>query len=111
MPRRPELHQPAEWSHAFDDPIPFPSGRALTILRDADEYIAALSPKDQRQEHWQTAAEILLRAAQGRDLIMRALGCRARSTAPRRPARAAPQACKRLQDRSLTRRRKDSMVR
>ena len=63
-------HRPADWSQAFDDPIPLPGREPLTTLRQAGEYIAALSAKDQRQTHWQTAAEVLLMAAEGRGPLM-----------------------------------------
>ena len=51
-------------------PSDFPHGEPLTTLRHAGEYIAALSAKDQHQTHWQTAAGILLMAAEGRGPVM-----------------------------------------
>jgi hypothetical protein len=61
---------PANWSQAFDDPIPAPHHAPLTTLRQAGEYIAALRPADQHQAHWQTAAQMLLMAAEGRGPVI-----------------------------------------
>lgn len=62
---------PADWSQSFDDPIPLPRPQQpLTTLRQAGEYIAALPAAEQRQTLWQTAAEMLLMAAEGRGSIM-----------------------------------------
>lgn len=62
----------ADWTQPFDDPVPLPDGGSLRILREAGEFIAALSEKDQRQSHWQTAAHMLLLAAEGRGPVMHA---------------------------------------
>ena len=62
----------ADWSRPFEDPIPLPAGGTLTTLRQAGEYIAALPASAQRQEHWQTAAEVLLMAAERRGPLMHA---------------------------------------
>jgi hypothetical protein len=69
MPGRSDLAHP-DWSQQFDDPIPLPNGEPLTTLRQAGEYIAALSTKDKHQPHWQTAAGISLMAAEGRGPVM-----------------------------------------
>jgi hypothetical protein len=64
-------HNPPDWSQPFDDPIPLPGRQEpLTTLRQAGEYIAALRPEDQHQAHWQTAAEMLLMAAESRGPLM-----------------------------------------
>jgi hypothetical protein len=53
------------WLRRFADPIPLPDGRALITLRDAGEYIAMLPAKEQQQDHWRTAVEMLLAAKDG----------------------------------------------
>lgn len=60
------------WSARFDDPIKLPDGRTLRTLRDAGNYIAGLSKAKQKLDHWQLAAGIVLRAAEGRDFRMHA---------------------------------------
>jgi hypothetical protein len=56
----------ADWLREFEDPIPLPSGHETNSLRDAGEYIAGLPRQQQDQARWQTAAEMLLMAAEGR---------------------------------------------
>ena len=63
-------HRPADWSQAFDDPIPLPDREPLTTLRQAGEYVAALPDKQQHQAHWQLAVQMLLLAAEGRGPVM-----------------------------------------
>ena len=48
------------WSARFEDPV---SG--LTSLRDAATYIEGLPKAEQNQPHWQTAIEMLIKAAEG----------------------------------------------
>ena len=48
------------WSDKFDDPIP-----GMTTLRDAANYIQKLPKAEQHLSHWQTAVEILIKAAEG----------------------------------------------
>lgn len=60
------------WSTPFDDPIPLPGGGELVTLMDAGEYVAGLPKAVQDLEAWQTAAGILLAAAEGRDFVMHA---------------------------------------
>lgn len=60
------------WSRRFDDAIELPGGRRLTTLRDAGRYITQLPKAEQNKPHWQTAAGILLDAAEGRDFLMHA---------------------------------------
>ncbi|WP_247563642.1 hypothetical protein [Bradyrhizobium sp. 188] len=60
------------WFALFDDPIPLPAGRRLTTLRDAAAYIMDLPKTQQTHKAWQTAAETLLAAAEGRDFVMHA---------------------------------------
>ena len=50
----------ADWSRAFDDPIPLPRGRQLVTLKDAANYIQKLSKAEQDLEEWQAAVEALL---------------------------------------------------
>ena len=58
------------WSRAFDDPIPVPDGRVLRTLHDAGHYAAALPKAVQERAEWQTAAEMLILAAQGQRPVM-----------------------------------------
>jgi hypothetical protein len=58
-----------DWSHPFDDPIPLPDGRVLRTLADAGFYVAALSEAEQQRIEWRAAAEILLKAAEGRSVV------------------------------------------
>ncbi len=37
----------ADWSRAFDDPIPLPRGRQLVTLKDAADYIMKLPKAEQ----------------------------------------------------------------
>ena len=60
------------WESEFDDPIPLPKGRALETLADGRAYILRLKKADQDSEPWQTAAEALLMASEGRGPIMHA---------------------------------------
>ena len=46
----------ADWSRAFDDPIPLPRGRQLVTLKDAANYIQKLPKAEQDLEEWQAAA-------------------------------------------------------
>jgi hypothetical protein len=41
------------WSRRFDEPILLANGRKLVTLRDAGDYIAALSPKEQKWAKWE----------------------------------------------------------
>ena len=50
----------ADWSRAFDDPIPLPRGRQLVTLKDAANYIQKLPNAEQDLEEWQAAVEALL---------------------------------------------------
>jgi len=62
----------ADWSRAFDDPIPLPRGRQLVTLKDAAAYILKL-PKSKRQSpEWQAAGEAVIMAAEGRGPLMHA---------------------------------------
>ncbi len=54
----------------FDDPIVLSDGRAPRTLLDAGEYVAALPKDDRAKPHWQTAAEMLMMAAEGRRPLM-----------------------------------------
>jgi hypothetical protein len=62
----------ADWWREFEYPIPMPGVHEINTPREAGEYIAGLPRQQQGQAHWHTAAEMLLMAAEGRDLIMRA---------------------------------------
>lgn len=58
------------WHRTFDDPIPLPDGRMLRTLRDAGHYIAKLPKATQQRPEWRTATDMLMRAAEGRGLLM-----------------------------------------
>jgi hypothetical protein len=62
----------ADWSRAFDEPIPLPKGKALVTLRDAASYIMALPGKTRQSDEWQAAIEALLMAAEDRGPLMHA---------------------------------------
>jgi hypothetical protein len=47
------------WSDKFEDPVP-----GLTTIRDAADHIQKLPKATQQLPHWQTAVEILIRAAE-----------------------------------------------
>jgi hypothetical protein len=59
------------WSRAFDDPIVLPDGSTLRTLRDAGEYVAQLPKATQSPPEWQTAAALLLQAAERGGIAMR----------------------------------------
>jgi hypothetical protein len=59
-----------DWHRAFDDPIPVPDGRVLKTLHDAGQHAAALPRAIQERIEWQTAAEMLILAAQGQRPVM-----------------------------------------
>jgi hypothetical protein len=52
------------WSRTFDDTIVLPDGRKLVTLRDAGEYIAALSKAEHDRPEWRLAAAMLMQAAE-----------------------------------------------
>jgi hypothetical protein len=52
------------WSRTFDDTIVLPDGRKLATLRDAGEYIAALSKAEHDRPEWRLAAAMLMQAAE-----------------------------------------------
>jgi hypothetical protein len=52
------------WSREFDEPIPLPDGRELVTLRNAGEYISALSPKEQKIPQWETTVKALILVAE-----------------------------------------------
>ena len=88
---------PPDWSREFDEPIPLPDGRELHTLADTGHYAKALPTAMQERPEWQTAAEMLILAAQDHwpvmfaDIAMRK-ALHAGKTAPtpeprRRPAK------------------------
>jgi hypothetical protein len=58
---------PLSWSDEFEDPIP-----GMTSLRDAASYIQTLPKAEQNKPHWQTAVEMLIKAAEGRGPLLHA---------------------------------------
>jgi hypothetical protein len=55
------------WDRQFDEPVP-----GMKTLPDAANYIMALPKAEQNKPHWQTAAEVVLMAAEDRRLLMHA---------------------------------------
>jgi hypothetical protein len=68
------LNIPAmSWSLKFDEPIELAKDKPLRTLRDAGNYITALSKKEVVLPHWQLAAQCLLAAVEkGGGLVMMA---------------------------------------
>jgi len=60
------------WQRRFDDPVPLPDGRQFVTLRDAGTYITKLPKTQQAVPEWQTAAQVLIMAAEGRGPVMHA---------------------------------------
>ena len=60
----------ADWSRAFDEPIPLPRGRQLVTLKDAANYIQKLPKAEQDLAEWQAAVEALIMAAERRGPVM-----------------------------------------
>jgi hypothetical protein len=56
----------------FEDPIQLWDGGQLVTLEDAAVYIQKLPKSNHDLEHWKTATEILIGAAEGRDFLMHA---------------------------------------
>jgi hypothetical protein len=50
----------ADWSRAFDDPIPLPRGRQLVTLKDAANCVQKILKAEQDLEEWQAAVEASL---------------------------------------------------
>lgn len=48
------------WSQKFADPIALPGRKPLVTLRDAGNYVAGLSKREQGKPHWLLAAELLI---------------------------------------------------
>jgi hypothetical protein len=55
------------WDREFEFPVP-----GMRTLRDAANYIMKLPKAEQQKRHWQTAAEVVLMAAQDRGPMMHA---------------------------------------
>jgi hypothetical protein len=53
----------ADWSRAFDDPIPLLRGRQLVTLEDAGNYITKLPRDVHEAAEWQAAMEALILVA------------------------------------------------
>jgi hypothetical protein len=60
------------WSRALEDPIALPGGGKFVTLLDAGNYIASLPRKEAQGDHWQTATETLIMAAENRGPVMHA---------------------------------------
>jgi hypothetical protein len=89
-----------DWSRAFDDPIPLPDGRVLKTLHDAGHYAAALPSPLQERAEWQTAAEMLILAAEGQRPAMLRRHCHAAGAAPSHTGAAAGAASQAKADRA-----------
>jgi hypothetical protein len=61
------------WQREFEDPIPLPDGRTLT-LRDAADYITSLPKKESDLPEWQTAIEVLMLVARSGPTMMARIG-------------------------------------
>ena len=62
------------WDAAFDEPIRLPSGKLLTTLRDAGDYIRSLPATILAQPKWQTAMAVLLAAVEGGPTMFARIG-------------------------------------
>jgi hypothetical protein len=60
------------WKAPFDEAIRLANGKTLRTLREAADHIVSLSPRETKQEHWQTAIASLLAAAKKRGPLMMA---------------------------------------
>jgi hypothetical protein len=58
------------WDRAFDEPIPLPDGRELTMLRQAGAYITKLPKAEHEKDHWQLAMRLLIDAATRGGILM-----------------------------------------
>jgi hypothetical protein len=81
----------AGWSSEFDASIATPDGGELQTLREAGEYVSNLPAIEQRKQHWQTAAEMLLMAAERGGIVMMAEIAMRRALSQGRPTPTAPQ--------------------
>jgi hypothetical protein len=52
------------WKRRFADPIVLPDGQRLVTLKDAGDYITKLPKAEHSATEWQTAIEMLLKAAE-----------------------------------------------
>jgi hypothetical protein len=52
------------WKRPFEYPIALPHGRQLVTLQDAGDYITKLPKAEHSAPEWQTAIEMLMRAAE-----------------------------------------------
>jgi len=52
------------WSTAFDDPVRVSNKAQLLTLQEAADYIMRLPEDAQHEPRWQTAIEILIKAAE-----------------------------------------------
>lgn len=62
------------WEASFDEPILLPSGKKLTTLREAGDYIASLPAAIHAAPQWQTAMTVLLAAAEGGPTMVARIG-------------------------------------
>jgi hypothetical protein len=60
------------WQRPFHDPIQPPKGKPIVTLKDAAQYILALTKREAAAEHWQLAMAQLIDAAEGRNFILHA---------------------------------------
>jgi hypothetical protein len=58
------------WHRPFNEPIVLPDGRELRTLIDAGRYVEKLPKRTHDRPEWQTATEMLLKAAEGRLPVM-----------------------------------------
>lgn len=60
------------WDREFDAPVPLPRGKRAVTLREAALHITKLPKAEAAKDHWQTAMEVLMAAAEQRGPMMHA---------------------------------------
>lgn len=73
------------WDASFDEPIALPSGKVLTTLRDAGEYVAGLPKATHSLDRWQTAMGVLIATAAGGPVMMAGIAMRRAINPPGEP--------------------------
>jgi hypothetical protein len=79
------------WQRKFDDPIELPDGGELRTLGEARHYIGFLPKAKQQRPEWQTAAKMLLMAAdQGAPVMFVEIAMRSALSADGEPVQPPP---------------------
>ncbi|MDB5611144.1 MAG: hypothetical protein JWP25_8044 [Bradyrhizobium sp.] len=58
------------WDRQFAEPIELPTGKKLTTLREAANYIKKLPKAEHDSPDWQLAIQTLIEAAEGRGPVL-----------------------------------------